>query len=135
MRTRVIAVVLTAFAVAAAPAGAATFRATLHAPNHTPKAGTKTWIIRVTATTPSGKPLRATAVYQFFFRGRKVSTQYPNPFKPTGSGHHPWAFTGSYRDQILWPKRAVGFPLTFRVVVKVAGRGTKNLDWKVTVHQ
>lgn len=135
MRFRVIALVLTALAITAAPAGAATFRLGLHAPNHRPKAGAKNWIIRVTAKTASGKALRARATYQFLFHGRKVSTQYPAPFKPTGSRHSPWSFTGSYRDSILWPKKAVGIPLTFRVVVSVAGRGTRHVDWAVVVHK
>jgi hypothetical protein len=118
----------------AAPAGAATFRATLHAPNHHPKAGDRHWFITVTARTPSGHPLRATAYYQFLFRGRVVSTQYPNPKSRKGTRHSPWSFRGRYRDSILWPKRAIGFPLTFRVVVKVKGRGVRKLDWAIKVH-
>jgi hypothetical protein len=135
MRTRLLAAAVAALALTASPAGAAGFRATLHAPDHHPKAGTKHWIIKVTARTASGTPLRAKAYYQFLFRGRVVSTQYPAPFKPTGSRHSPWSFRGSYRDAILWPKRAVGFPLTFRVVVTVKGRGTRKLDWAVQVHK
>lgn len=135
MRTRVLFLTLLTAGALSAPAHAATFRAHLKAPNHRPKAGSKHWIIKVTARTASGKALHATAIYKFLYNGQVVSTQCVAPFKPRCKGHRPYPFTGSYRDAIRWPKRAVGFPLKFRVVVTVKGRGTKNLDWKVRVHK
>ena len=137
MRSRIL-VILAASAAAlllvAGSASAAAFKATLHAPNHSPKAGGKNWKIKVTAKSNSGKPLRATARYEFYFNGQRVSTQYPNPGHAKG-GKKPYRFKGSYRDTILWPPPAVGHPLTFRVVVSVPGKGSVNLDWKVRVHR
>lgn len=117
---------------AVSPAGAASFRATLEAPGHHPKAN-RSWTITVTATTASGKPLRATAYYQFLFNGQVVATRYPSPHGP--DRHSPYAFRGSYRDPILWPAQAVGQPLTFRVVVTVPHRGKKVLDYAVRVRR
>lgn len=136
MRTRHLLALVIAAAVAlpAASADAASFVAHLHAPDHHPKAGSKHWRITVTARTRSGRALHAKAVYKFLFRGRVVSTQYPNPGHPKG-GKRPYSFTGRYRDTILWPRRAVGIPLTFRVIVSVKGKGSVHLDWKVVVHR
>jgi hypothetical protein len=136
-RSRILAILAASAAgllLAAGSASAAAFKATLHAPNHSPKAGGKNWKITVTAKSNSGKALRATSRYEFFFNGQRVSTQYPNPGHPKG-GSKPYAFRGSYKDTILWPPPAVGHSLTFRVVVSVAGKGSVNLDWKVRVHR
>jgi hypothetical protein len=118
----------------ASVASAAAFKATLDAPNHSPKGGGKNWDITVTAKSNAGKPLTATARYEFYFDGQRVSTQYPNPGHAKG-GTKPYRFKGRYRDTILWPPTAVGHPLTFRVVVSVHGKGSVNLDWKVRVHR
>jgi hypothetical protein len=138
MRSRHVTALLVATVVAASPAtaGAAGFVARLEAPNHNPTAG-KLWYITVSARTASGRPLRATAYYEYRYNGQKVATRNPSPNDPRDSsgGPRPWAFKGSYRDGILWPKRAAGIPLTFRVVVKVKGMGTRNLDWKVVVRR
>ncbi len=129
-----LAATAVALLVPATAASAASFKATLKAPNHSPKGGGKHWKIKVTAKSNSGKPLKATAVYEFYFNGTKVSTQYPNPGHSKG-GSHPYHFKGRYKDTILWPPEAVGHPLTFRVVVSVRGKGHRNLDWKVRVHR
>ncbi|MBX5442179.1 MAG: hypothetical protein IRZ32_11720 [Solirubrobacteraceae bacterium] len=128
------AVAAAGLAVSAAPASAAPFVATLEAPNHTPKAGGTDWRITVTVRSPSGRPLRATATYQFLYNGQVVATRYPNPGHRR-SGKRPYAFRGRYRDTILWPKRAAGYTLTFRVVVAVRGQGRENLDWRVRVRR
>jgi hypothetical protein len=136
-RSRILAVLAASAAgllLAAGSASAAAFKATLHAPNHSPKAAGKNWKITVTAKSNSGKPLRATARYEFYFNGQRVSTQYPNPGHSKG-GTKPYRFRGSYKDTILWPPQAVGHALTFRVVVSVAGKGSVKLDWKVRVHR
>lgn len=130
----VLASAATAVLIGATPASAAAFKATLDAPNHTPKGGAKNWKITVTAKSNAGKALRAAATYEFLFNGQKVSTQYPNPGHTEG-GTRPYRFTGRYSDTILWPKRAAGYPLTLRVVVSVAGKGHVNLDWKVRVQR
>ncbi|WP_259311625.1 hypothetical protein [Capillimicrobium parvum] len=136
MRARLLAVLvgIAALAIPAAPASAAGFSAQLKAPNHSPKGGAKSWRITVSARTRSGQPLRATAVYKFLYNGQVVSTQNPWPGHSKG-GPRPWSFRGSYRDTILWPARAAGYPITFRVVVSSPGRGSVNLDWKVRVRR
>jgi hypothetical protein len=126
--------VAAALLVGAGPASAAAFKATLKAPNHSPKGGGKNWDITVTARSNSGRALRATAYYEFLYAGQKVSTQYPNPGHAKG-GTRPYRFKGSYKDTILWPARAAGYELTFRVIVAVPGMGHQNLDWKVRVHR
>lgn len=127
---RVITLGLAALSLAAAPAAeAASFVARLKAPGHHPTAG-KRWPIRVTARTKSGKPVHATAYYQFLYGGQVVATRYP--FKRST----PYAFKGTYRDRtVTWPARAVGYRLTFRVVVETKSRGTRHLDYWVRVRQ
>lgn len=134
MRRRTVLPALAAGAllVPTAPAAAASFRAHLKAPGHHPHAGRK-WRIKVTVHSRSGRPLRASAYYQFLYAGQVVSTQYPSPHAPPR--HTPYHFKGHYRDPIRWPKRSVGYPLTFRVVVKAGHRGTKHLDYKVRVRR
>jgi hypothetical protein len=130
----ILAAAAAALLIPAGSASAAAFKATLDAPNHTPKGGAKNWDITVTAKSNSGKALKATSVYEFLYNGQKVSTQYPNPGHPKG-GTHPYTFRGSYKDTILWPARAAGYSLTFRVVVTVAGMGSQTIDWKVRVQR
>jgi hypothetical protein len=128
--------------VPASSADASSFVARLKASGHHPKAG-KRWPIRVSARTRSGRAIRATAYYQFLYGGQVVSTQYPNPRSrpgvcPGGSGcrRSPYPFRGSFRDPtIVWPRRAVGYSLTFRVVVKSKGRGTRKLNYSVRVRR
>lgn len=116
-----------ALLVPTAPAAAASFNPHLKAPGHHPTAGKK-WTIRVSA----GKGVRATAYYQFLYGDQVVSTQYPSPHGP--ARHKPYRFKGHYRDPIKWPKRSVGYPLKFRVVVAARGE-TKHLDYKVRVQR
>ena len=131
-----------ALLVPAVPAQGASFVARLKASGHHPKAG-KRWPITVSARTRSGRPLRARAHYEFYFHGRKVSTQYPNPgARPgrcpgaRGCRRSPYPFRGSFTDRtIVWPARAIGIRLTFRVVVRVRGRGTRRLDYRVRVRR
>jgi hypothetical protein len=114
-------------AVAAAP-----FVAKLKAPSTSPKVN-KNWTITVSARTRGGNALKATAFYQFLFNNQVVSTQYPSPGKKAGSSSKPYVFTGSYKDPLRFPARAVGIPLTLRVVVRVAGKGAVKLDESVRV--
>ena len=128
---------------AVAPAtAAAPFKATLTAPTHKPKANAL-WRITVTAKSNSGKSLRATADYQFLLHGQVVARSHPSPnanprstcAKAGNCRHSPWPFRGRYRDTLVWPARSAGIGLTFRVVVKVAGLGTRNLDYSVRVRR
>lgn len=131
-----IFIVLALFAVAAPSASAAGLVVHLKAPNHHPKAG-KLWYITVSARTTTGRAVKAVAWYEFYYNGQKVAQRNPSPNNPRdeNGGPRPWAFKGSYRDGILWPKRSVGIPLTFRVVVKAKGYGVKSANWKVVVRR
>jgi hypothetical protein len=135
-------VVVLALAIPVSTADAASFVARLKAPGHHPTVG-KRWPITVSARTRSGRPLRATAYYQFLYGGQVVSTQYPSPHSRPGQcpggdscRHSPYPFRGRYRDRtIVWPARAVGYRLVFRVVVHARGRGTKKLNYWVRVRR
>ena len=129
--------------IPSATASAAPCVAHLTAPTHHPKAG-KLWPITVTCRTKSGKPVRATATYQFIYNGQVVATRYPSPNADPDSKcskegtcrHSPYPFRGRMHDgTFTWPRRAVGFPLKLRVVVRVKGKGSVNLDYAVKVHR
>ena len=133
LRRRILLSLIAALAVAllAAPAvEAASFNASLKAPGHHPKAGKK-WPIKVTARGKRGNPIRAKAYYKFIYNGQVVAVRYPSPHRPTRD--KPWPFKGSFRDPIIWPKRAIGIKLTFQVVVKAKHRGKEKLNYKVRV--
>jgi hypothetical protein len=145
---RTLAVVLLAVAAPLAFAGPASpastpFVATLKATTHSPKAG-KAWPITVTVRSNSGRSLRATATYQFVYNGQVVATRYPSPKADLHSKcnqegtcrHSPYPFTGRLHDPtVTWPARSAGIALKFRVVVKVKGLGTRNLDYSVRVRR
>jgi hypothetical protein len=142
-RLTVMLIALAAMLVPAASAQAAPFVAKLKAPSHSPKANTF-WPITVTARTSSGRALRATATYQFVYNGQVVATRYPSPNANPKSAcskagtcrHTPWPFRGTLRDRTFtWPARAVGIPLTFRVVVNVKGMGRVNVNYSVRVRR
>jgi hypothetical protein len=142
-RLLVLLVAAAVLLVPSAPASAAGFVARLRAPTHHPKAGAL-WPITVTARTRSGRSLRATASYQFLFQGHVRAHAYPSPranprstcSKAGTCRHAPWPFRGTMRDgTFIWPARAAGILLTFRVVVAVRGRGHVNLDYPVRVRR
>jgi hypothetical protein len=111
-----------------APAQAGSFVLHLKAPGHHPRAGHK-WPVKVSARKRSGRPLHAHAVYKFLYHGQVVATRSPY-------GKHsrkPYPFFGHFRDVVRWPKRSVGIPLTFRVVVKAKHHGKKHRDYRVRV--
>lgn len=96
-------------------ASAAAFTAHLTAPNHQPIAN-KRWPITVTVTRGRAK-LSGSVRYEFAFNGQVVSHQ---------PGHK---FTGGvYRDKLLFPKKAVGYTLSLRVIVTTS-YGTVDLPW------
>ena len=138
-----LAAAAAAILIPSAPAASPPCVAKLTAPTHHPKAG-KRWPVTVTCRTPSGKGVRATATYQFIYQGQVVHTAYPSPKADPNSAcsragncrHSPYPFTGRmYDPTFIWPRRAVGFPLKLRVVVRVRGKGSVNLDYAVTVHR
>jgi hypothetical protein len=139
-----LAAVAVALLAPAAPAAAAPCPvAHLSAPTHHPKAGAL-WPITVTCRTRSGKGIRATATYQFVYNGQVVATRYPSPKANPNSAcskagtcrNSPYPFTGRLRDgTFTWPRRAVGIPLKLRVVIRVRGKGSMNLDYAVKVRR
>jgi hypothetical protein len=104
-------------------AAACSYTARMRAPTHHPKAN-KLWKITVTTSTRR----LTSAHYEFYFNGQKVSTQYVN------YNHH-FKFRKRFSDPtIKWPARAVGYPLTFRVVLRNAC-GKKNINYVVKVRR
>jgi hypothetical protein len=102
------------------------FRAVLHAPTHTPKAG-KPWLYSVRVTDLKGRPIRARITMQVLFGGVPVGK--------VDSGKT-FSFVGTWREPksspLIWPARSRGRPLTFEAIVTARG-ATKRLDYDVTV--
>ena len=102
------------------------FRAVLHAPTHTPKAG-KPWLYSVRVTDFQGRPIRARITMQVLFGGVPVGK--------VDSGKT-FSFVGTWREPrkepLIWPARSRGRPLTFEAIVTARG-ATKRLDYTVTV--
>jgi hypothetical protein len=84
------------------------------------------WPIRVTASRGGHGISGGKVYYQFLSFGRIVACRTVLP--PA----HPRFHKGTMRDWIQWPERAIGLPLTFRVVV-FTKYGVKNLDYAVVV--
>jgi hypothetical protein len=131
MRRLVLLTALCAAAALPATAGAAcSWSARLSAPTHKPKAG-KRWPVKVTT---SLREVRTSAYYQFVFGNRVVAKREINP-KSSAPGKTRFRFRGGFRDPtVTWPRRSVGIPLTFRVVLRNRC-GTKKLDYKVVVQK
>ena len=134
---------LALLAVAGSASAATPFVATLKATTHSPKANAA-WPITVTVRSHLGRSLRATATYQFVYNGQVVATRYPSPKADLHSKcnqegtcrHSAYPFTGRLRDPtVTWPARSAGIALKFRVVIKVQGLGTRNLDYSVRVRR
>jgi hypothetical protein len=102
------------------------FRAVLHAPTHTPKAG-KPWLYSVRVTDPQGRPIRARITMRILFGGIAVGK--------VDSGKT-FSFVGTWREPkdspLIWPARSRGHPLTFEAIVTARG-ATKRLDYTIDV--
>jgi len=102
------------------------FRAVLHAPTHTPKAG-KPWLYSVRVTDPEGRPIRARITMRVLFGGIPVGK--------VDSGKT-FSFVGTWREPknspLIWPARSRGHPLTFEALV-IARGATKRLDYTINV--
>jgi hypothetical protein len=96
--------------------------ATLTAPNHSPVAG-KNWPYAVHVTDKAGHPLSGSVRIQFAFGGQVVGSDTP-PVHPLRNGR--------WHDNLQFPRRSVGFPLTFQVVVHTSA-GSMTLNWPVSV--
>jgi hypothetical protein len=117
-RTLPLAVVAVALALPAS-ALAASFKVVPHIPNHTPTVNKK-WPIALTVT-KGAKKLSGSVKYEFLFNGSVVSHQAGKKFSD-----------GIYKDELLFPPKGVGVPLTLRILVTVPKDGTQHVDWKVT---
>jgi hypothetical protein len=102
------------------------FRAVLHAPTHTPKAG-KPWLYSVRVTDLQGRPIRARITMRVLFGGIPVGK--------VDSGKT-FTFVGTWREPknspLIWPARSRGHPLTFEAIVTARG-ATKRLDYTIDV--
>ena len=102
------------------------FRAVLHAPTHTPKAG-KPWLYSVRVTDLRGRPIPARITMQVLFGGVPVGKV---------DAGKTFSFVGTWREPksspLIWPARSRGRPLTFEAVVTARG-ATKRLDYAITV--
>jgi len=121
-------------AMAAAPAtttraaAAPSFRVTIQAPTHRPKANAK-WPVTIRVTDAAGKPIAAKLKMRILFGG--------SPVGQVDNGRV-YRFVGSWREkpgqEITWPASAVGQPLTFQAIVTAQGM-TRKADDTITVHK
>ena len=102
---------------------------TLTAPTHTPKINTR-WYYTVRAT-EAGKPVAGRLTAQIV---DPIGDTHPLQFGTTTKNLTNWAFTGQFRDFIIWPASSRGIPLTLRVIVKV-GTAKRTLTYAVTPHR
>lgn len=84
-----------------------------------PHAG-RDWPVTITATR-AGRPLDGTVSYAFLFGASVVDRR--GPYRLRG---------GHYHDELTFPPRAAGIPLTFRAIVTTR-YGTRHLDRHVVV--
>jgi hypothetical protein len=91
---------------------------TLRAGSHEPRTGTR-WPIHFTATSAAA-PAHASVSYEYLLGGQIVARRSY------------YTFVGRFDDFSIWPRDAVGYPLTFRAVVKVEPT-TFNLDYPLRV--
>ena len=123
-RLLLILTIAVAATLAIVPVAEARLSVTMHAGTHHPKAGKK-WPITITARNGSRR-VCGKVRYAFLFRGRAVGHRNP------GVGSR---FCGHFKDPaIIWPRRAIGIPLTFRAVVDTR-LGQRNLDYSVRVQR
>jgi hypothetical protein len=139
MRPRILVAALCAAALllVAVPSQAAAWVLKVGFPDSQPRSG-EPWPINVGAHRHSdGSPIHAAALYKFLFRGEVVATAYPTPHRSACGGEprqgHPYHFYGHFRDRLCFPDRAVGIPLTLRVVVRAGPLGSKHRDHDVLV--
>src|SRR4051794_27580498 len=129
-RAALLLTICSVLAVPTTASAACSWSAKLHAGTHHPRAG-KPWPIRVT-TSLSGD--RMSAYYQFVFGNHVVAEREINPHS-SAPGKKRFHFRGSFRDPtVTWPRRAIGIPLTFRVVVH-SRCCTKRLNYKDVVRK
>jgi hypothetical protein len=132
------AVILAALVAVVAPSRAAiqqrsvssraAFKATLTAPTHHAKAGTK-WFYTVRVTDLTGKPIRARISVQIV---DPLGSVHPVQYANTKKNLTNWPINGHFRDYIIWPRSsAIGISLTLRVIVRTA-KGKLSLAYSVS---
>jgi hypothetical protein len=90
----------------------------MHAGTHQPKVD-RPWPIDFSVTR-GGHAVRASVDYEYLSGNQVVAHR----------SHY--TFTGRFSDVFTWPSSAVGYPLTFRAVIRSAGASI-NLDYQVQV--
>jgi hypothetical protein len=118
-----LAVTATALAVTTSP-----FKTTLTAGTHHPAINTR-WPYAVKVVDANGKPVaaRITVAVVDPIGGVHPTLYYVSTTKYVTN----IPFKGTFRDAVKWPPEAKGYPLTFRVTVKV-GTAKKVLKYVVT---
>jgi hypothetical protein len=105
----------------------AAFKATLHAPTHTPRVNTP-WPITIRATDVHGHPTRARVTMRFLFAGVPVGKV---------DNGRVYFFVGSWRErkgqEIKFPPASRGQRLTFQALVTARGHTIK-LNYWVQAH-
>lgn len=127
MRLLVIALTALTLAATAPAASAVAFRATLIAGTHRPAINTR-WPYAVKVVDSKGRPLRARISVAVI---DPLGTVHPTEFYASTKIVKNIPFRGTFRDAVKWPPESMGYPLTFRVTLKV-GAATKVLRYAVT---
>ena len=118
---RLLAIVASVVAV-----HAVVFRATLTTGGRSPVVNTR-WPYAVKVVDGKGQPLRARiSVAVVDPLGAVHPTAYYANTKPVTN----IPFRGTFRDAVKWPPESKGYPLTFRVTVKV-GTARRVLSYRV----
>jgi hypothetical protein len=99
------------------------FKATFSATSHRPVATSKDWYITATARDLAGKPIAASLEMNVLFGGAQVGEV------DNGKVHK---FAGNYREQVVWPKRSIGYALTVQAVIRAKGK-KKTFLWPIKV--
>jgi hypothetical protein len=126
VRTSLVTLAAALLAVPLALGRDAAVKVTLDAPGHTAKIG-KRWTYAVHAKS-AGKPVAGKLTVEIV---DPLGGAHPVDFAATKKPIVNRPFKGVFRDYVLWPAEARGFPLTFRVTV-VAGGARKVIRYTVT---
>jgi hypothetical protein len=99
------------------------FKATLHAPTHTPRVN-KPWPIWIRVTDRAGLPIRARLTMRLLYGGVPVGKV---------DNGRVYTFTGTWREkkgeEITFPAQGRGQRLTFQALVTARGRTVKLNYW------
>ena len=127
MRLLVTVVTVSAIVGAAVAGAAVAYKATLVAGTHSPVVNTR-WPYAVKVADSKGRPLRAQVSVAVV---DPLGTAHPTEFYNSTRLVKNIPFRGTFRDAVMFPPESKGFPLTFRVTVKV-GAATRVLKYSVT---